>query len=423
MSQPGSTGKAIPSLAKKPDQSKGSGQKLKFVPTLPPRRVKPETIPEPVAGSSSSQTAPTRGGAGRGRGRGSTPRPTIEMKASGPFAMGPSLASSGRHPAPRSNFTPIMPSGPSKGGTLGLGLTQTTAPTLGVKKEPKSEGDAKAGSDEEVYSEPDEGVEIVDINDVRKMDWMAPDTLIRESDCKRKKDKKKPLAEQVGLDQREDMDVDEPMADDVDLANAVNLSESEDEVEEEQIAGDFFTDPGQDFGPDVRQDKICFFQFPPNFPTFVSPPSMVAEPPAPVIGKGKGRTMDVPKKVTFATPDGLESGTTTPTMKPDGPTTEKNPDPPIDGTIGQLELYRSGAIKMRLANGILLDVSAATQPSFLQQAVHIDRQKKKLCVLGEVNRRFTVTPDIDALIMDLSVDNEQGPPGLDGDGLIIMDTS
>ena len=40
MSQPGSAGKAIPSLAKKPDQSKGSGQKLKFVPTLPPRRVK-----------------------------------------------------------------------------------------------------------------------------------------------------------------------------------------------------------------------------------------------------------------------------------------------------------------------------------------------------------------------------------------------
>lgn len=37
------------------------------------------------------------------------------------------------------------------------------------------------------------------------------------------------------------MDVDEPVADDVDLANAVNLSESEDEVEEERIAGDFFT--------------------------------------------------------------------------------------------------------------------------------------------------------------------------------------
>jgi len=44
-------------------------------------------------------------------------------------------------------------------------------------------------------------------------------------------------------------------------------------------------------------------------------------------------------------------------------------------------------------------------------------------VLGEVNRRFTVTPDIDALLVDLSVDNEPAPTGLDGEGLIIMDTS
>ena len=49
------------------------------------------------------------------------------------------------------------------------------------------------------------------------------------------------------------MDVDEPVADDVDLANAVNLSESEDEVEEEQIAGDFFT------APDLNTVRACRF--------------------------------------------------------------------------------------------------------------------------------------------------------------------
>ena len=42
------------------------------------------------------------------------------------------------------------------------------------------------------------------------------------------------------------MDIDEPAIDDVDLANAVNLSESEDEVEEERVAGDFFTTPDTD---------------------------------------------------------------------------------------------------------------------------------------------------------------------------------
>lgn len=128
------------------------------------------------------------------------------MKASGPFAMGPSLVGSGRRPAPRSNFTPIMPSGPSKGGALGSGLTQTTAPTLGIKKEPKSEDDVKVESDEEVYSEPDEGVEIVDISDVRKMDWMAPETLRRESEQKKKprpKKDKKPLEGQAMLGEGE----------------------------------------------------------------------------------------------------------------------------------------------------------------------------------------------------------------------------
>lgn len=132
---------------------------------------------------------PTRGGTGRGRGRGSAPRPALEMRASGPFAMGPSLAGSGRRSTPRLNF---MPSGPSKGGVLGSGLTKTTAPTIGVKKESKPEEGTKVESDEEVYSEPDEGVDIVDINDVRKMDWMAPETLKRESGHKKRaKDKKR----------------------------------------------------------------------------------------------------------------------------------------------------------------------------------------------------------------------------------------
>lgn len=132
----------------------------------------------------------------------------MEMKASGPFAMGPSFTGSGRRSAPRSNFTPIMLSGSSKGGALGTGLTQTTAPTLGVKKDLISEGDMKVESDEEVYSEPDEGVEIVDMNDIRKMDWMAPETLKRESESKRRlkprtKDEKKNLGGRAGLDQGE----------------------------------------------------------------------------------------------------------------------------------------------------------------------------------------------------------------------------
>lgn len=88
----------------------------------------------------------------------------------------------------------------------------------------------------------------------------------------------------------------------------------------------------------------------------------------------------------------------------------------VDGVIGQVEVYRSGAVKMRLGNGIVLNVwsflraslrcvptrvfqvSEATKPSFLQQAVYLDMENKKLHVLGEVNKRFVVSPDLDALL-------------------------
>jgi len=45
-----------------------------------------------------------------------------------------------------------------------------------------------------------------------------------------------------------------------------------------------------------------------------------------------------------------------------------------------------------------LQVNAATQPSFLQQAVHLDMANKQLTVLGEVNKQFVVSPDIDSLL-------------------------
>ena len=46
-------------------------------------------------------------------------------------------------------------------------------------------------------------------------------------------------------------------------------------------------------------------------------------------------------------------------------------------------------------------MTAATQPSFLQHAVLLDPATKKLHVLGEVNRRFVVSPDVDKLLEEM----------------------
>lgn len=95
----------------------------------------------------------------------------------------------GRRVAPRSNFAPIVPLGSGNSSLLGAGLTKATGPSLKTERVKESEP-MVAVKDDDAYSDPDEGVEIVDMDDVRRMDWMAPESLRKEKvgDKKKKKD-------------------------------------------------------------------------------------------------------------------------------------------------------------------------------------------------------------------------------------------
>lgn len=56
--------------------------------------------------------------------------------------------------------------------------------------------------------------------------------------------------------------------------------------------------------------------------------------------------------------------------------------------------------------------------------MHVDPENKRLCVLGEVNRRFIVSPDIESLLDTLERAEQQPTvPELEIEGLISMDTS
>jgi len=95
----------------------------------------------------------------------------------------------------------------------------------------------------------------------------------------------------------------------------------------------------------LRQERLYFFQFPSPFPTFVSKSSEPADP---------SEQSHVPehqvKHVSFS------ADTKPPASVPED-VDKDQPPPHVDGVVGQLEIYKSGAVKMRLANGILLDVS------------------------------------------------------------------
>ncbi|KAG6815798.1 hypothetical protein H0H87_011242 [Tephrocybe sp. NHM501043] len=311
--------------------------------------------------------------------------------------MGPALAGNtgARRATPRSNFapTPIPGSGPS----LGSSLVKGAAPSL--KREGKGKEKKLENDEAEVYSDPDEGVEIVDMEDVRQMDWMAPESLRKE---KQRKKIKKEEPSQNG----------DGAAGDVNLANALDLNDSDEEEELEDIIEHFAAtaDVGQD--PDLREERLYFFQFPSPFPTFVSPGAASSDPveDVPMADAGAG------KKVAFTNPVKAEGG-------PAKALGEVEVAPPkVEGVIGNLEVYRSGVVKMRLANGIVLDVMAATQPSFLQQAVLLDKEEKSLVVLGEVNKRFSVSPNVETLLSSMEIaDKKPTMTPLDHEELIQMD--
>ncbi|KAJ7432648.1 hypothetical protein B0H11DRAFT_2209380, partial [Mycena galericulata] len=311
--------KAIGSLTKRTtDVTRQGTQKLKFTPVLPARRQKKlGTYNDTIPPESSRGRGRGRGrGDGRGRGRGG-PRAPVEMTASGPFAMGPAMS-----------------------GNNARRLTRLSAATIKKENDLKGkEKDKPSVEDEEVYSEPDEGVEIIDMEDVRQMDWMAPESLRKERRHTKKKVKKEePNEPEV-----------EPAVVEVDAANALDLSESEEEEEFEDLIEHFARQEDTNEDPAMREERLYFFQFPTPFPEFLPPAPPVPETVAEVVDPNI-------KRVSFAddVKPGSEPGSSRGSMAPpEAPKPEENPV--IDGIIGSLEVYRSGAVKMRLKNGILLD--------------------------------------------------------------------
>lgn len=76
-----------------------------------------------------------------------------------------------------------------------------------------------------------------------------------------------------------------------------------------------------------------------------------------------------------------------------------------------------------MANGIVLDVNSATQPAFLQQAVALDTNTKSLMVLGEVNKRYVVSPDVDGLLAAMNEDDLKGLKIEGEETMLTMDTT
>lgn len=253
------------------------------------------------------------------------------------------------------------------------------------------------------------------------LDYNAPVALKSRSERVRKEEKRHPKKEAA----RDDgMTIDTEETEDKDIKNALNLSESEDEEEMEDLAEHFTRKNAlRDIEVDDTAEPLFFFQFPHPFPSFAPNIDMTNDEPMQPEGEAKKPTDDEKgkaKSVSWAADVKVKE-------EADGSEKEKQKASPggSEGIAGKLEVYKSGAVKIRFGEDIVMDVTAATQPSFLQHIVHVDLQKQRMSVFGNVERRFIVSPDIDTLLDNLqSVKDNKVPKAEAGlAGLERMDES
>nr|XP_029121864.1 uncharacterized protein LOC105049821 isoform X1 [Elaeis guineensis] len=67
------------------------------------------------------------------------------------------------------------------------------------------------------------------------------------------------------------------------------------------------------------------------------------------------------------------------------------------GFMGKMMVYKSGIVKMKLGD-TLFDVSPGVNCIFPQDVAAINTKEKHCCILGNIDRRVVVTPDLDSLL-------------------------
>jgi len=110
------------------------------------------------------------------------------------------------------------------------------------------------------------------MENVRQMDWAAPESLRRDRNEGRTKKAIRIKKEVSATDslETEVVDIEEAAATgEVDLANALDLSDSEEEEELEDLIEDFALQADMEQDSGIRQERLYFFQFPNPFPTFL----------------------------------------------------------------------------------------------------------------------------------------------------------
>lgn len=116
------------------------------------------------------------------------------------------------------------------------------------------------------------------------------------------------------------------------------------------------------------EEKLLFFQLPTHLPV----QSTLGNPPG-------GRSSDDP---SASNPDDGRGGGLAELP---------------EGYMGKLVVYKSGKVKLKLGD-VVLDAVPGAKCKFYQEVAAIDVGRKECHILGDVQQRVVLTPDIDHLL-------------------------
>ena len=111
--------------------------------------------------------------------------------------------------------------------------------------------------------------------------------------------------------------------------------------------------------------------------------AMIIDGHKPVVDDAKDSTADKGKKVSFAedvkppAPNGSHDTQEQRGVAQEKGTTNSVAEDRVDGVIGQLEVHQSGIVKMRLNNGMLMDVSCFMMHSESIASTHCPRSLRR----------------------------------------------
>ncbi|XWS72249.1 hypothetical protein CRYUN_Cryun02cG0023600 [Craigia yunnanensis] len=71
------------------------------------------------------------------------------------------------------------------------------------------------------------------------------------------------------------------------------------------------------------------------------------------------------------------------------------------GLMGKMLVYKSGVVKLKLGD-TLYDVTPGLSCVFAQDVVAVNTAEKQCCVVGELNKRAVLTPDVDSVLNNLA---------------------